>query len=188
MTKGGDAPMTDYTLNKDIPLTSVQNEVVDFMLKRPACINACQTGLGKTYTNVTAVTHLLLQHKDLVAIIVAPPKALKVFRKELSSKLKIKFSEISAQEQQDNKCRVFLISHTKLAECTGVIERLRKNGFKLALILDEAHICQSEDNEFTQLIRTIRHKFPIFWLSTATPCGNDIWGLYNLMYLGNPKI
>ena len=180
--------MTDYTLNKDIPLTSVQNEVIDFMLKRPACINACQTGLGKTYTNVTAVTHLLLQHPELVAIIVAPPKALKVFRKELRTKLKVKFSEISAQEQVDTKSRVFLISQTKLADCTQMIERLRQQGFKLALILDEAHICQAEDNDFSKLIRTIRHKFPIFWLSTATPCGNDIWGLYNLMYLVNPKV
>ena len=37
--------MLDYTLNKDIPLTEVQNNVVNWMLKRPACINACQTGL-----------------------------------------------------------------------------------------------------------------------------------------------
>lgn len=146
------------------------------------------TGLGKTYTNVTAITHLLLQHKDLIALIVAPPKALKIFRKELSEKLNVKFSEISAQEQVDTKSRVFLISQTKLSECTQMIERLRQQGFKLALILDEAHICQAEDNDFSKLIRTIRHKFPIFWLSTATPCGNDIWGLYNLMYLINPNI
>lgn len=146
------------------------------------------TGLGKTYTNVTAVTHLLIQHKDLAAFIVAPPKALKIFRKELRDKLKVKFSEISSQEQVDMKSRIFLVSQTKLADCTGLIEKLRNNGFKLALILDEAHICQAEDNDFSKLIRTIRHKFPIFWLSTATPCGNDIWGLYNLMYLVNPDI
>src|SRR5699024_2028482 len=24
--------------------------------------------------------------------------------------------------------------------------------------------------------------------ATATPCGNDIWGLYNLMFLINPKV
>lgn len=144
--------------------------------------------LGKTYTNLTAITHLLLQHKDLCAFIVAPPKALKIFRKELREKLKIKFSEISTQEQVNEQSRIFLISHTKLKDCTGLIERLRQRGFKLAMILDEAHICQAEDNDFSKLIKTIRHKFPIFWLSTATPCGNDIWGLYNLMYLVNPKI
>lgn len=37
--------MTDYTLNKDVSLTSVQNEIVEFLLSRPACINAAQTGL-----------------------------------------------------------------------------------------------------------------------------------------------
>lgn len=180
--------ITDYTLNKDIPLTKVQNEVVDFMLNRPACINACQTGLGKTYTNVTAITHLLLKYPNLIAVIVAPPKALKIFRKELSTKLKIKFSELSSQVQEDKQSRVLLISQTKLSDYTSYLERLRKAGYKLALILDEAHICQSEDNDFTKLIMQIRHKFPIFWLSTATPCGNDIWGLWNLMYLVNPNV
>ena len=35
--------MTDYTLNKDVPLTEQQDEVVDFMIKRTACVNASQT-------------------------------------------------------------------------------------------------------------------------------------------------
>ena len=35
----------DYTINKDIPLHDDQNEVVDYMLKHPFCINAAQTGL-----------------------------------------------------------------------------------------------------------------------------------------------
>ena len=33
----------NYTLNNKIPLTSTQNEVVKWMLQRPACVNACQT-------------------------------------------------------------------------------------------------------------------------------------------------
>lgn len=35
--------MTDYSLNKEVPLTQVQNEVVEFMIRRTACINSCQT-------------------------------------------------------------------------------------------------------------------------------------------------
>lgn len=180
--------MTDYTLNKDVPLTEVQNEVAEFMLSRPACINACQTGLGKTYTCLTALTQLLLRHDDLIAFIVAPPKALKIFRKELSEKLHLTYSELSSQINTNKPSRVFLIAQTQLEKYTQSIEQLRKQGYKLALLLDEAHICQSEDNEFTKLILTIRHKFPVFWMATATPCGNDIWGLYNLVTLVNPKI
>lgn len=106
----------------------------------------------------------------------------------MKEKLKIKYSELSAQVKHNNNTRVYLISQTKLGEYTQALEQLRQQGYKLALLLDEAHICQAEDNDFSKLILRIRHKFPIFWLATATPCGNDIWGLYNLMYLVNPKI
>lgn len=178
----------DYTLNPKVPLTSVQNEVVDFMLQRTACINACQTGLGKTYSTMTAMAHMLIQHKDLIAIVCVPPKALKIFRKELSSKLKVSFSEMSKQNVTNKKSRVFLLSHTSLRENVKKMQELRKAGYKLMLILDEAHICQGEENDFTVLVRTIRHMFCICWLLTATPMGNDVWGLYNLMYLINPKV
>lgn len=180
--------VTDYSLNRDIPLTCEQNEVVEFMLKRTACVNASQTGLGKTYATLTAVVHLLMQHKDLVAILVAPPKALKVFRKELKSKLKVSYSEISKQEVTNSKSRIFLMSYSSLSEQTSNIELLRKSGYKLMLVLDEAHILQGADNEFTKLIATIRHKFAVTWFLTATPMGNDVWGLYNLMYLVNPRV
>lgn len=180
--------MTDYSLNKDVPLTVEQNEVVDFMLKRSSCINASQTGLGKTYSTLTAMVHLLLQHKDLICIIVVPPKALKVFRKEMKSKLKISFTEISKQQMTRSNSRVFLMSYSALKDQTSNLEQIRKNGYKLMLILDEAHILQGEDNTFTTLLRTIRHKFAVTWYLTATPMGNDVWGLYHLMYLVNPNI
>lgn len=178
----------DYTLNPKFPLTHEQNEAVEFMIKRTACINACQTGLGKTYSTLTAMVHLLSQHKDLVAVIVVPPKALKVFRKELHQKLKVTYSEMSRQQVTNSNSRIILMSQTSLSDYTQRLQELRKSGYKLMMILDEAHICQGEDNTFTTLIRTIRHMFCIFWMLTATPLGNDVWGLYNLMYLVNPNI
>ena len=149
--------MNDYSLNKDIPLTTVQNEIVEFMLARPSCINAGQTGIGKTFTNCTALVRLLLQHKDLVFFIVVPPKALAVFRKELTTKLGVSYSEINKK-------------------------------YKLGMLLDEGHILQSTDNEFTKSLWAIRKHFVVFWIATATPCGNDIYGLYNLMSFVNPKV
>ena len=178
----------DYSLNSNVPLTGVQNEVVSWMLKRPSCINACQTGLGKTYTTLTAITHLLLQHQNLVFFVVVPPKALSVFRRELSTKLNIKYSEISSQTKIDNKSRLYLVSNTQLNSCTSLIDQLIKANYKLGMLIDEAHILQSSDNEFTKLIYNVRRFFSVFWLATATPCGNDIYGLFNLMYLVDPKI
>ena len=57
--------MKDYTIAKQFPLSQDQNEAVDFMLNRPFCINACQTGLGKTYLSLTALMHILVANKDL---------------------------------------------------------------------------------------------------------------------------
>lgn len=178
----------DYTINSNYPLTPEQNELVEFMIQRPACINAAQTGLGKTYSTLTAMAHVLSQHKDLIAVIVVPPKALKVFRKELKQKLKVSYSELSKQQVTNGKSRIFLISQTSIKEHIKDLQELRKTGYKLMMILDEAHICQGEDNAFTITMRTIRHMFAIWWMLTATPLGNDVWGLYNLMYLVNPKI
>jgi hypothetical protein len=143
---------------------------------------------GKTYTCLTAVTHLLLQHKDLIFFVVVPPKALTVFRKELSTKLKISYSEISSQKKINNNSRIYLIANTKLDECTGILNQLIKKHYKVGMLLDEAHILQSYENEFTKLIYSIRKYLSIFWLATATPCGNDIYGLYNLMTLVDAKV
>lgn len=35
----------DYTLRKEFPLTPEQNEVIDFMIHKNKCVNACQTRL-----------------------------------------------------------------------------------------------------------------------------------------------
>ena len=37
--------MTDYTLNKEVPLTDTQNEIVGWLLARPTAVVAAQTGL-----------------------------------------------------------------------------------------------------------------------------------------------
>ena len=131
---------------------------------------------------------MLLKHKDLVFFVVVPPKALTVFRKELSTKLKVSYSEISTQNKINNNSRIYLIANTKLDECKGILNQLIKKSYKVGMLLDEAHILQSYDNEFTQLIFSIRKYLSIFWLSTATPCGNDIYGLYNLMTLVDNKV
>ena len=36
--------VSDYTLRKEFPLKEEQNEAIEFMLQRPYCVNAMQTG------------------------------------------------------------------------------------------------------------------------------------------------
>ena len=72
----------DYTLRKKYPLTDEQNEVLDFMLKKTKCVNACQTGFGKTYTCTSGLCHVLIKYPDTHAIILCPQKAVKAFKRE----------------------------------------------------------------------------------------------------------
>lgn len=180
--------MKDYTIAKQFPLSQDQNEAVDFMLNRPFCINACQTGLGKTYLSLTALMHILVANKDLFGIICVPPKALKVFRKELETKLEVTYSEFSTQNTINTGSRIILVSHTKIADIVPMLNELLKQRKKLALILDEAHKIAAENNQLTQTINAIRPVLTYCWFLTATPCGNDIWGLYNLVSIINPNI
>ena len=180
--------MKDYTINKTYPLSADQNEAVDFMLNRPYCINACQTGLGKTYLSLTALMHLLVANKDMVGIVCVPPKALKVFRKELEEKLKIQYSEISTQNTINKNSRVILVSHTKLADCVPMLNEFLKIKRPLAMILDEAHKIAAENNQLTKTVVAIRPFLKYCWFLTATPCGNDIWGLFNLVSIINPDV
>lgn len=180
--------MTDYTINKEFPLSDMQNEAVDFILKRPFCINACQTGLGKTYLTLTAMIHILVENKNLICLVVVPPKALKIFRKELETKLKVSYSEISAQNTIDKGSRIILISHTKIADTIPMLNSLLKQGKELMLILDEAHKIAAENNQLTKTIVAIRPVLKKCIFATATPCGNDIWGLYNLVSIIDPSI
>ncbi len=132
--------------------------------------------------------HILKNDDKIVGIVCVPPKALKVFRKELETKLHIKYSEISAQNTINNKSRILLISHTKLDACMTLINNLYKQGYKLVFILDEAHVISAENNQLTKVITTLRPLFTYCWFLTATPCGNDIWGLYTLVNLVDSSI
>lgn len=137
--------------------------------------------LGKTYLSLTALMHILVKDKSLVGVICVPPKALKIFRKELETKLGVKYTEISTQNNINNNTRVILTSHTKLESIIPQLNNLLKNNYKLAFILDEAHAVCAENNQLTKVVKAIRPVLTYCWFLTASPCGNDIWGLYNLV-------
>lgn len=142
--------MNDYTLRKDFPLTSEQNEVLDFMLSRTKCINGCQTGFGKTYVGCTGATHILLKYPDTRVIILCPQKAVKAFRRELTEKLRIQYNELTSSKKQVNpNCRITIMTHTSLKNHIEYIQQLKEQGNRLVLLVDEAHCC-----DYDTLIQT----------------------------------
>lgn len=180
--------MRDYTIRKDFPLTAEQNEVVEFMLQRSKCINACQTGLGKTYSSLTALTYLLLKYPDTHAIIIVPQKAVKAFKRELDGKLRIMYNVLTSHEENINgNARITIITYTSLHKFLPYIDGLHKTK-KLILMCDEAHILGDSNNKTYTMIASIRHYFNVCWFLTATPLKNDISGLFWLFNMLDPNI
>lgn len=181
--------MKDYTLRKEWPLTDDQNEVIEYMLQRNECVNACQTGFGKTLTNLTALCHLLLKYPDTHAIVLVPQRAVKAFRRELTEKLRISYNSLtSSKEQLQNGARITLITHTTLKKYIPYITELKNSGKRLLLLVDEAHILEDSKSKIYTMLACIRHYFCVCWFATATPLKNNVEGLYWLMNMLDPNI
>lgn len=147
------------------------------------------TGLGKTYTAVTLATQLMLKNKDLVTVVIAPPKALMSFEKELNEKLKISYSLFSTEKTIRNpKGRFFLISNTCIEKSISLLGDLYKN-FKVLGIVDESHNgLQNPKSSMFKLFTQIRKIFCILYFLTATSCKNNIEGMYWMITLLNPNL
>ena len=134
----------NYTLRKDWPLTDDQNDIIDFMIRRTKCICAAQTGFRaeKLILDAHGICHLLIKYPDTHAIILAPQKAVKAFKRELGEKLKVAYNTLtSAQPQMMKGARISIITHTSLKKYIPYINQLKEQGHRLLLLVDEAHCC-----------------------------------------------
>ena len=134
----------NYTLRKDWPLTDDQNDIIDFMIRRTKCVCAAQTGFRaeKLTQGAHGICHLLIKYPDTHAIILAPQKAVKAFKRELGEKLKVAYNTLtSAQPQIKNGARISIITHTSLKKYIPYINQLKEQGHRLLLLVDEAHCC-----------------------------------------------
>ena len=181
--------VNDYTLSKEFPLKQEQNEMIDFAIRRPYAVISGQTGLGKTYTAVTLATQLMLKNKDLITIVIAPPKAIMSFEKELTEKLKVSYSIISTERTVKNpNGRFIIISNTCIKKALPVLSELYKK-YKLLGIVDEAHSgLQNNKSNMYKLFLQIRKMFCVLYFLTATSCKNNIEGMFWMISLLNPMI
>ena len=146
-------------------------------------------GLGKTYTAVTLAAWLMLKNRDLITVIIAPPKALMSFEKELTEKLKISYSVISTEKTFKNKNgRILLISNTCLEKAVPTLGELYKK-YKILGIVDESHNgLQNRSSAMYKQFVQIRKIFCVLYFLTATSCKNNIEGMYWMISLLNPSL
>lgn len=144
----------DLTICKKFPLTVPQVDGVKFLLSHIASILCFQTGLGKTYTVSTALKYLMDFNENIAFHIFMPYSAFKIFRKELTEKMNLKYNEYSTESliEIDN-VRVFLYSLTSMKTYKyAVMENCKKFGNNV-FIFDELHKIQDSKTQLAKFFR-----------------------------------
>jgi len=168
-----------------IKLSTEQIEGVEFLINRIVAILAFQTGLGKTLVSLTAMRVLQDKYGKARGIIVCPIKAVKIFKKELITRLGYAEHEIGLVTNQEmeydiNHNKIFIITNTALQKYYSIIPDLAARN-KLVLIVDEAHQLQDNQSKFYTLLEEVKVFFTAIWFTTATPVLNDLDSLYNIV-------
>lgn len=202
--------LKDYTLKntKDFVLSYQQNEIVEFLLNNDYGYNAAQTGLGKTFTTITAAVHRIVErpNEDIHFICLLPGPAVKAFRDTLGTLLNIPYSIYTASSiKRQTGARFHIFNYSSLPK--DVIKKNRKGEvievgtnrlfeyFKdlkqkhpnLWLIADESHVLQDPNTMQYSFVEAIKGAFIGMWFLTATPILNDLDGFYHMTNLTHPN-
>ena len=138
---------------------------------------------------LTAATIAMLANKNLDVVVLCPQCAVKAFKRELNEKLKLRFNLLtSAKPVFQAGARIHVITHSAFKKYLDYIDRLHNEGKEMLLMIDEAQIMHDSNNQLYQMLAQRRHYFDIVWEMTATPLGNNLIGLYWLLFFLNPKI
>lgn len=179
---------TDYTINKEYPLKNEQNECVEFLLKGIRCVLSAQAGYGKTYISITAAEYIHRKYEQARTIVLCPSSATGVFIKEITQKINSSYCICTADGVEGNLSSKFVIvTHSSFYKHVSLIGDLITRN-KTVLILDEAHIMQSENSQFQQLLRPMSRYFAAIFAMTATPVLNKLLGFYSLMQFVYPDL
>lgn len=147
------------------------------------------SALVKLTLGSTGLLHVLLKYPDTHAIILCPQKAVKAFKRELTEKLNVPFNELTSSKQEINSNnRLTIITHTSYKNHLEYIAKMKGEGKRLILLVDEAHALQNPKGKFYQLVAQTRQYYSICWFMTATPLKNNIEGMYWMFNLMDPKI
>lgn len=174
-----------YRKRGGIDISQDQVEGINFLLSHKGCILCYGTGMGKTITGVTAAQIILDTYPMARTVIVHPVKAQKAFRKAVhqagfkKSEVGIISTEIMEFDIDTN--RIFLITDTNIEKYSDIVVELAARGYKIHLMIDEAHKLQDVDSKFYKTMSEVKSICAIWHGLTATPILNDLESLYNII-------
>lgn len=194
-----------YTIKnkKNYVLDDAQVDIVEALLSNDCYFNCSQTGIGKTFSTLTACIHKMKEDNEVHYVIVIPTKANKVFIETLEN-FNLPYEILTATKRQYNlKARFHIFNYSTLTKdvvsknkndimymneyISRVLNLYKESNKNLHLILDEAHTLQDNNSQQYKVMKELRPLFKKVWVLTATPILNDLLGFYYMVDLVIPN-
>jgi SNF2 family DNA or RNA helicase len=167
-------------------LETVRRVLRDF---RGRVLLADEVGLGKTIEACLALKEYWIRGLVSKAIILTPPSLVAQWVDELTDRFGL--APARADTSSVRKDAEFwtreplVVASLPLVRQSGYRERLSAIDYDL-VIVDEAHALKNRNGAGWQLVNSLRKRFLL--LLSATPVGNDLTELYNLILLLRPGL
>jgi superfamily II DNA or RNA helicase len=166
-------------------LDTVRRVLRDF---RGRVLLADEVGLGKTIEACLTLKEYWIRGLARKALILTPPSLVGQWVDELTARFAL--TPVAADAQQVRREEFWtreplVVASLALARQAGLRDRLSRIQYDL-VIVDEAHALKSRASAGWQLINDLKKRFLL--LLSATPVGNNLTELYNLIQLLRPGL
>jgi SNF2 family DNA or RNA helicase len=166
-------------------LETVRRLLRDF---RGRVLLADEVGLGKTIEAGLALKEYWMRGLVSKALILTPPSLVGQWVEELTSKFGLAAVPAEAGKRPDDEIwarQPIVVASLPLVRQRGYRERLTGIEYDL-VIVDEAHTLKNRASAAWRLVNELQKRF--LFLLSATPVGNDLSELYNLILLLKPGL
>jgi SNF2 family DNA or RNA helicase len=177
---------------KNVEFFWYQQETVRRVLRdfRGHALLADEVGLGKTIEACFVLKEYWMRGLVRKALILTPPSLVSQWLEELASKFDMaavspETGGYAANPDEFWRRHDLIVASLALARHTANRERLEKIDYDL-VVVDEAHYVKNRTTAAWQLVNGLKKRFML--LLSATPVGNDLGELYNLILLLRPGL
>ncbi len=202
----------DYTIagtKAGFILTEEQQDIVEELIHNRFYFNCAQTGVGKTYSTITAAIRIIVgnKDKDFHFVLVLPNSAIKAFTDTLGKIVGLPYNIYTTDLKRTMKgarfhiftyntlsADLFSLDEDKQPRLSGtnkyyeILKKLRTEHKNLWLVCDEAHALQEPTTNQFMLVKLILPLFVGAWGLTATPILNSFRGFFEMVNLFIPGV
>lgn len=186
--------MSDFCLD-DHPkllwkLTEKQARAVEILPSKTGFIDADATGLGKTYAALCSFAVLARHNPDAHLLVLSTKSSVSSWRSDISNGTLYDFLEFTVRSPELDTLAtiphtISVMTYTSINKYPRYLSRLLKSKY-VVLVADEFHRAADPTSNIGKTTRYLRRYVRYFWGLTATPLGNKLESIYNLVEVVRP--